>query len=82
MTRTDELLHMIKAYPDLADPVLGTENPALMMTHRGHDEIHSCMACGNQANAAIIAHTPTGGDRFIDVCWACYNEIQLGTVFL
>lgn len=80
MTRTDELLHMVKAHPDLADQVVGDAHPALLMERRVLDGGHACMACGKPATAAIIATTPLGGDRFIDVCWDCYCEIQHGSV--
>lgn len=69
---------MIKAYPDLADPVVGDEDPAVLMERR-RLENRACMACGKPANAALTG-TTTGGERFIDVCWDCYVEIQRGSV--
>lgn len=75
MRPIDGLLYLIRAEPTLCPPVLGEGDPVLMMQHRGHDEDHMCLACGKQANVAIIAATSAGG-RWLDVCWDHYAELQ------
>lgn len=78
MNRSDAVLHLIKDHPDLADPVPGGVPEALQMEHRGHDDIHPCIVCGERAAVALIA-TTSKGKRFIDACMRCYAEIWLGT---
>jgi formate dehydrogenase maturation protein FdhE len=78
MNRSDAVLHLVKHFPDLADPVVGTLSDAAQMEHRAHDEIHACMVCDERAAVALIA-TTSKGKRFVDVCMAHYAEIWSGT---
>jgi hypothetical protein len=70
----DGLLYLIKAEPSLCDPVLGGGDRALLMQHRAHDELHTCLACGRPSNTSLIAETQDG-DRWLDVCWDHYAAL-------
>lgn len=77
MREIDSLLYLIRAYPSLCPAVPITKDETaevLLMQHRGHDEVHMCLACGGEAKAAVIAET-TGGKRWLDVCWDHYAAL-------
>ena len=74
MTRTEGMLWLVKAHPDLADPVAVGIDHVQQMYHRAQDQIHQCMACPNWAVVALIGET-SGGYRFIDLCAECEREV-------
>jgi hypothetical protein len=77
-TNLDDVLYLIKYNPTLCPPVPPSEiDIAIRMQHRGHDELHSCVSCGNRANAALTAETDLG-ERWVDLCWSCYTLVLAG----
>ncbi|MER7280553.1 hypothetical protein ABT369_39550 [Dactylosporangium sp. NPDC000244] len=76
VSEVDRFLMLLRDNPTLLDPAPG-EAAAAAMQHRAQDEIHTCLRCGERSKAAVIAATKIG-PRWLDVCWGCYNWIQLG----
>lgn len=74
MRPIDGLLYLIRAEPTLCPSVLGDDDLAVAIEHRGHHEDHICLACGAPADAALVAGTKAGS-RWLDVCWDHYNEL-------
>jgi hypothetical protein len=64
----DGMLHLLAAEPSLL-PV-APEGAWRLIEHRTKDEVHSCLRCGERAQAAYIAHTDAG-NRWLDLCMAC-----------
>jgi hypothetical protein len=68
------MLYLLKAEPTLLpeapDHATGTD-----IEHRRHDEVHSCLRCGQPARCAYIADTAIG-NRWLDLCAACDNWLR------
>jgi hypothetical protein len=75
VTEAAALLHLLKANPTLLNPVAGTAPIALQMRHRGQDEIHNCLRCGQRAAQALIADTKIG-PRWVDLCMGCVSWLH------
>lgn len=71
----DRFLILIRDNPTLLPPA--PNGTAAAIDHRGHDEVHSCLRCGQRANQAIIAHTSLG-ERWLDLCIACVTWLCTG----
>jgi hypothetical protein len=64
----DGLLHLLAAEPTLLPPAPADAD----IERRRHDEVHSCLRCGQRAQAALIADTKPGR-RWLDLCMNCFT---------
>lgn len=68
------MVHLIGAEPTLL-PVAPADDWATRIEHRVHDEVHSCLRCGERARCAYVAETRIG-PRWLDLCPPCTLDLR------
>jgi hypothetical protein len=69
-------LHLLRTEPTLM-PWAPAGDPAVLISRRTHDEVHSCLRCGQCAQVAYVAATVLG-PRWLDLCAACDHWFRCG----
>ncbi|MER7761472.1 hypothetical protein [Streptomyces sp. NPDC097619] len=70
------LLHLIAAEPSLLAPAPEEPSTAELHLRVGYEE-HLCLSCGDRATVAAIVNSEEAGSRWLDLCSACWTEVQV-----